>query len=193
MRFPTLVFTLVTLTACSQDPEPAPAAPTEVPAAPAPTPAQAPPPTAIEPPTEFKAQPLSPGEEKRLIKAAQSQKTDDGATVLQVLQHAEKMRPRKFKLAGFDIFYQHDGKPSSVGICYWIGSHRLDDDKYCDIGYTISADHQTLKADVGLVTPEEELELSVSKLNRGRDRFLKEVDERYENECIDYDTKKKLC
>ncbi len=103
------------------------------------------------------------------------------------------MRPREFKLAGFDILYKHDGKPSSVGICYWIGSHRLDDDKYCDIGYTISADHQTLKADVGSITPEEEQELTVSKLYRGRDRFLKEIDERYENECIDYDTKKKLC
>lgn len=193
MRFPTLVFTLAALTACSQDPEPAPVAPTEVPAAPAPTPAQAPAPATIETPTEFKAQPLSPAEEKRLIKAAQNQKTDDGATVLQVLQHAEKMRPGQFKLAGFDIFYAYDGKPASVGICYWIGSHRLDDDKYCDIGYTISADHQTLKADVGSITPEEEQELTVSKLNRGRDRFLKEVDERYENECIDYDTKKKLC
>jgi hypothetical protein len=189
MRLSILAFTLTALTACSQDPAPA----TEVPAVPAPTQVPATVPAAIETPTEFKTQPLSPAEEKRLIKAAQNLKTDDGATVLQVLQHAEKMRPRQFKLAGFDIFYTYDGKPSSVGICYWIGSHRLDDDKYCDIAYAMSADHQTLKADVGSVTPEEEQELTVSKLNRGRDRFLKEVDERYENECIDYDTKKKLC
>lgn len=140
---------------------------------------------------EFKAQPLEAAEEKRIIEAAQSQKADDGATVLQVLQYAEKLRPKEFKLAGFEMLYSNDGKPSTVGVCYWVGAKRLEGDQYCDIAYELSADRNSFKPSVGAATPEEQRELTVSKVRRGRDAFLKEVDNRYKGECVD--GKKKLC
>ena len=42
---------------------------------------------------------LPPSEEKRWLDAVKNHVTTDGATVLQVLEYTEKMRPDKFKFA----------------------------------------------------------------------------------------------
>jgi hypothetical protein len=178
---------MVLLAACSPKSEqlpPALATPVTVAAVPA----------AAEPGTSLaqKQQPFSPAEEKRIVQAAKAQVTADGATVLQVLQHAAKMRPNEFKLASVEMMYSEVGQPS-VGVCYWMGSKRLPGDQYCDIGYTISADHKTLSPEFGDAPSEVRAQMTVTAVMQGRDAFLKSVDEHYETDCIDYYTKNKTC
>ncbi|MGJ7915547.1 hypothetical protein ACI48D_08760 [Massilia sp. LXY-6] len=187
------------LTACSQKSEPSVSAPA---AAPALTATEAPKPApdqqqltaaANEASKPFKAQEMSAAEEKRVIRAVQNQQTADGASVLQVLQHAQKMRPQEFKLGEFSVLYTTDGKPSSVGVCYWIGSKRLVGDQYCDIAYDISADGQAFTPSVGSAPPAVVKEMTITKLDQGRDAFLRSVDEHYESDCTDFQTQKKIC
>jgi hypothetical protein len=141
---------------------------------------------------EFKAQPLNPDEEKKLIQAAQNQVTKDGATVLQVLRYVEKMRPKEFKIASFEVLYSWNGKPNNVGICYWIGAKRLDEDQYCDIAFSFSPDHKLFKPEVGSATEDQQQYLTVINLLKGRDVFLRNIDEFYQQTCVELD-KKKTC
>jgi hypothetical protein len=143
-------------------------------------------------PAAVKEQPLSAKDEKALIHAAENQVTPDGATVLQVIQHAEKMRPKEFKAGPFEILYTSEGKPTSVGVCYWIGSKRLEGDKYCDISFSFSPDHKSFKPEIGSVSKELQQETAVVKLLQGRDVFLKAVDDFYTEACVGPD-KKKTC
>lgn len=143
--------------------------------------------------TNFQAQALSPAEEERVLTMAKNQIMNDGATALQVLEHAAKLRKDKFKLAGFEMFYTSDGVPDQVGVCYWIGAKRLDEDKFCDIGYQLSQDRNTLSPAVGTATEPERRELTVMKLQGGRDSFLENVDETYNRECLGTTPGKKDC
>ncbi len=58
-----------------------------------------------EPPKGSKAKALSNGEEKNWLEAVKRRQTADGATIWQVLQYAEKMRSRKFKIGSADVGY----------------------------------------------------------------------------------------
>ena len=142
----------------------------------------------------FKAQQPSAADAKRLIKMAESQVTDDGSTVIEVLHYAEKMRPNIFKLSGpFDFGYNYDGTLSSVGVCYWIGAKRNKQDDYCDLAWDISSDRKSLKvpaADFSSVVPERPTVMAVMA---GRDAFLDNIDAFYQSTCINPNTGKKYC
>ncbi len=78
-----------------------------------------------EPPTSWKAHELPPAEEKRWIETVKTHKTTDGATVMEVLKHAEQMRPKRFKLAAIEVGYNGaSGEPDSVEISFFIGMKR---------------------------------------------------------------------
>lgn len=181
------------LAACSPKSEPVPptpAAPVTVAAAPVPVPVAVPVEQVVA--ATPKQQHLSSAEEKHIIQLTKDQVTSDGATVLQVLQHAEKMRPREFKVANWEVVYSGDGTPH-VAVCYFSGSKRLPGDQYCDIGYAIAADHKSLAPEYGNLPIEMRAEMPLDALGQGRDSFLKSVDEHYQTDCVDYDTKKKMC
>lgn len=141
-----------------------------------------------------KAKEPSPQESARIISLAKDRKTSDGASVMEVLRYAEKLRKGKFKIAGdFELNYDSDGNLSGINICYWIGAKRLSGDEFCDIAYDISADRKSITPSVGSLPQEQQESLTIIRVERGRDAFLKEVDQRYIGECIDPDTKKKFC
>jgi hypothetical protein len=132
---------------------------------------------------------LSPSEERQWIEAVQNHRTIDGATVLQVLQYTETMRPGKFKFGSIDVGYNGaSGDPEGVAIEYWIGMKRLEDDAFLDLGYMIERDGYSLK-----IIPPGELETTARALEGGRDSFLLLIDKRYEQDCIDVETRAKLC
>ncbi|MGZ9709249.1 hypothetical protein ACXX82_00210 [Glaciimonas sp. GNP009] len=133
---------------------------------------------------------MDPTAEKMLIDAAKNLKTKDGATVVQVIQHVEKLRPKEFKSAGFEMLYTNTGQPKSIGVCYWIGSKRLDDDQFCDISFSING--LSVTPEILNVSPEEQSELTIVQLMKGRDVFLDNIDKMYALTCVEYD-KKKSC
>ena len=142
----------------------------------------------------FKAKEPSPQEAAHLIALAKNRKTSDGATVMEVLRYAEKLRKGKFKLAGdFELNYDNNGNLSGINICYWIGAKRLSGDEFCDIAYDISDDKKFITPSVGSLPQEQQENLTVIRVEHGRDAFLEEIDKRYIGECIDQDTKKKFC
>ena len=79
--------------------------------------------------TQPKMHLLSPTEERKWVNAVKTHRTEDGATVEEVLRFAEKMRPKEFKSGQMGVGYNGgSGEPDSVGIDYWIGAKRLKDD-----------------------------------------------------------------
>ncbi|MGZ9724260.1 hypothetical protein [Rhizobium miluonense] len=135
---------------------------------------------------------LAAKEEKRWVSAVESHQTMDGATVLQVLQHAAKLRPTKFKFELNDVGYNGEsGEPVGVGISYWIGAKRLKDDYYVDLFYDIEPDGANLK----VVVPQTQFtqDTIIEALEGGRDSFLLYIDKMYTTECIAPETKAKLC
>jgi hypothetical protein len=74
-------------------------------------------------------------EERHWIDAVKNHRTMDGATVLQVLQYAEQLRPSEFKFEFNGVGYNGaTGAPDGVSISYWIGAKRLKDDYFVDLG-----------------------------------------------------------
>jgi hypothetical protein len=135
---------------------------------------------------------LPPREEERWVDAVKNHVTTDGATVLQVLQYTEKMRPDKFKFAFSGVGYNGaTGEPDGVPISYWIGAKRLKDDYYVDLGYDIERDGQNIK----VIVPKNpyDTETTVHALEGGRNSFLLYIDKTYDDICIDAETKTKLC
>ncbi len=68
-------------------------------------------------PKGWKANGLPGAEEKKWIEAVKHHETADGATVWQVLEHVQKMRPKKFKIGVAEAVYDGgSGEPDGVGI-----------------------------------------------------------------------------
>ena len=144
------------------------------------------------PDPNWRAQALSDAEEKEWIDAVKMRKTNDGATIIQVLQFAEKMRRKKFKIASFDIGYSgKDGKPDGVRIGYWIGEKRLSGDEFADLWYDIERNGAVIAA-----LPRKNkwtTDTIVDALEGGRGAFLAYIDKMYLDTCVDPDTKGKTC
>ena|ERR1700730_4329987 len=101
-----------------------------------------------EPPTSWKAHELPPAEEKRWIEMVDTHKTTDGATVMEVLKHAEEMRPKRFKRAAIEMGYNGaSGEPDADVISYFIGMKRLDGDSY-SIGYDIKLNGKEIQLSI---------------------------------------------
>jgi hypothetical protein len=142
--------------------------------------------TNAEPMAKPKA--LSAREEGEWVNAVKSHKTDDdGATVLEVLQFVQRLRPKEFKIGAIEVGYNGaTGLPDVVGVDYWIGLKRLQDDAYVNLGFDVK------KSKAGFDIKPFTWPLSLA-LQKGRDAFLAAVDEEYQGECIDPDTKKRSC
>jgi hypothetical protein len=144
-----------------------------------------------EPPTNWKAHELPPAEEKRWIETVKTHKTTDGATVMEVLKHAEQMRPKQFKLAAIEVGYNGaSGEPDAVMISYFIGMKRLDGDSY-SIGYDIKLNGKEIQLSIPKNPYTDDT--PINALEVGRDSFLLKIDEFYKETCIDPDTNAKLC
>lgn len=139
-----------------------------------------------------KAHLLSEAEEKLWIEAFKNHPTMDGATALQVLQYAEKMRPTKFKFGSIDVGYGGDtGEPASVSVDYWIGAKRLEGDAYSDIGYDVERQGSSIK--IVKPTSDELSHPTMTAFERGRTEFILYIDKMYAEECFDFKTKAKIC
>lgn len=136
-------------------------------------------------PSAVKAKPLTAVEERSLIAMAQNHITADGSTVLEVLRYAERMRKNYFKVSSSDVFYNDDGTPSEVVICYFSGpKHVKNQDEICDINFSISADHKSVSPRISTVTGLTEKEnkdltqqFTITKLMLGRSSFLASIDD----------------
>lgn len=114
--------------------------------------------------------------EAQWIDTVKHHRTQDGATVAEVLAYVQKMRPSEFKTGSFDVGYNGaDGEASGVYIGYWLGAKRLPGDSYVDLGYDMTPD--------GQVKPVSSDEVMTTALEGGRDRFLQAVDEAYTLDC----------
>lgn len=134
-----------------------------------------------------KAKTLSPQDELKWINAVERHKTDDGAAVLAVLQFVQHVRPTEIKFGNFDVAYNGaTGLPEAVVISYWLGMKRLPDDGYINLSFNVNT------SSPGLDIKPTAWPFS-SALQKGRDAFLAAVDEEYEDECIDAETKRHLC
>ena len=141
-----------------------------------------------------KAEKLSEAVQQALVAQAQGMKTDDGATVMETLRYAEQMRPNRFKLAGpFEFEYSDDGDLDEVNVCFFTGMKRLPDDTYCSLTWEVSKDHKSLVA-LPERTHENLMRYSTMyALMGGRDTFLREIDDIYDQNCVDSKTGGKLC
>ena len=130
---------------------------------------------------------LPDAEEQRWVDAVKSRKTDDGATVLEVLQFVAEMRPREFKFGNIGVGYDGEtGEPDIVGIDYWIGLKRLPDDQIVNLGYEVQRKGSSFDI--------EPIGWPVSiALDHGRDAFLDAIDEEYEALCVGPGTRRKTC
>lgn len=131
---------------------------------------------------------VADADEQRVIDQVSGLKTADGATVLEVLQRVEKLRPDEFKFSEFVVAYGED-QSEAVMACYFIGSKRLEDDAYCDIGFEQSG--ESFVPSVGTPGTAVEQELTTTQLMKGRDAFLKNIDTMYQVTCVD--SGKKYC
>ncbi|MCJ2133299.1 transcriptional regulator [Methylobacterium sp. J-026] len=144
------------------------------------------------PPPGWKPDILSDAEERRWIAAVEGRATADGATVIQVLQHAENLRPTRFKVASIAPFWTGaGGAPAGVGIGYWIGSKRLEGDAYGNLSFNVRRDGGSLV--VSVAEDDRAPRTIVTALERGRDAFVAYVDQMYQDTCIDTETREKFC
>jgi hypothetical protein len=118
---------------------------------------------------------LPPAVEAQWVKNVKNHKTQDGATVWEVMTYVQKMRPKEFKIGTFEVCYDYTGKPVTVCIGYWIGAKRLDGDSFVDLGYDMTPD--------GKVKPVPSNEQTATALEGGRDTFLQYIDEDYKDTC----------
>lgn len=131
---------------------------------------------------------LSADQEKSIVELVKSHRTSDGFTVSDVLQYAETQLPEKFKVAKYDIFYTQAGNPSLVGICYWLGDRRLEDELVCDLDYTMSSDYRTVAPDTSDTAKE-----ATKALQNGKATFVAFMQKAYNEQCVDPATGKKGC
>jgi hypothetical protein len=137
--------------------------------------------------TLAKPKALPAQEERKWVNAVKTHKTDDGASVLEVLQFVQHMRPREFKFGAIEVGYNGaTGLPDVVGVDYWLGSKRLPGDAYVNLGFDVRKTESSF--DIKPVGWPFSL-----ALQKGRDAFLAAVDEEYEGECIDPETKRHTC
>jgi hypothetical protein len=130
---------------------------------------------------------LPAAEEQRWVETVKSHKTDDGATVLEVLQFVAQMRPREFKFGEIEVGYNGaTGEPDAVVIGYWIGLKRLPDDQIVNLGYDV---HRRAS---GFDIKPIGWPISIA-LEHGRDAFLDAVGEEYEFLCVEPDARRKTC
>jgi hypothetical protein len=134
---------------------------------------------------------LPPNEEKAWVDAFKNFKTLDGATVIQVLEHVQKLRPKEFK-----YFFDPDGsigyggpemEAAIVGASYYIGMKRLSGDQY-----GVGADGE-MKQGKLVLTFRQVPHSAPEALSRGRDAFLQFIDGEYRDICIDAVSKRKVC
>ncbi|WP_143066198.1 hypothetical protein [Burkholderia cepacia] len=138
-----------------------------------------------------KAKELTPDIAAAWAHNVNSHKTADGSTVMQVLAYVQAKRPAKFKyralVGGDDIGYDGvTGEPRAVSITYWIGSRRGEDENYVDIGYDMTPQGQ-------LISPSEKGTPATLALEGGKQSFLKWLDQAYEEDCRDVETRKFTC
>lgn len=144
-----------------------------------------------DPPVDWKAHGLPPAEEQRWIEAVKNHRTRDGTTVMEVLRHAEQMRPQRFKLAAIEVGYNGaSSEPDAVMISYFIGMKRLDGDSY-SIVYAITRSGKEIQLNVPKYSATGDSDLDA--LEGGRDSFLLKMDAFYKETCIDPDTYAELC
>ncbi len=149
------------------------------------------PPAAAAPPANWMPQTLSDSEEKKWIDAVKLRKTSDGVSIIQVLQFAEKMRPKIFKIETFEIGYGSDGKPDGVRIGYWIGDKRQPGDEFADLWYDVEQNGSNVTA-----VPRKNkwtTDTIINALEGGGNSFLLYIDKMYQGTCVDPDTKERIC
>lgn len=127
---------------------------------------------------------LSQDESRAWISAVSSHRTDDGATVQQVLDYTQKLRPSEFKFGKYEIIYdQVTGNPQYVAVEWWIGLMRLPDDLAVNAFYRVKKVSGHLKAfpagNMGDIA-----------LERGRYQFLGWIDDIYDAICVRYTVRK---
>lgn len=139
----------------------------------------------------WKAEKMTPGEERAWISALKSHRTRDGSTVLEALRFAEQMRPKAFKVRTFDVGYNGaTGAADSVGVGYFIGLKRTPGDQFSAFFLARRTDGKlslsVAKNDSGIQTAAEAIE-------SGRDGLLRFIDEEYELNCLDAQSRRPLC
>ena len=129
---------------------------------------------------------LPPSKEAAWIAAVKGLKTSDGSTVLQTLQSAEKLRPTKFKVGSFNGAYQGGtGNPIGVGIDYWIGLRRKNDDAFT-VFFNVKEENGKPIVSYKDGSP-------AKTVMSGQEGLLTYIDDEYRNNCIDIDNGAKLC
>ncbi len=130
---------------------------------------------------------MSASDEKKWTEAVQNHRTEDGATVYQVLQFVAKLRPREFKFGNIGVGYNGaTGAADSVGIDYWLGTKRLPNDALINLAYNVR------ETESGFAVTPFGWPFSQA-MEKGSDAFLAAVDDEYEGQCIDQETHRKLC
>lgn len=132
--------------------------------------------------------PLRGHEAQKWIAAAKSQKIGDGATILQALRNAERLRPSKFRFGKFAVGYNgEDGKPDAVMVETWIGARRLPDDANT-IMIPVKQTGDKLQVKIPRASG-----LFLDGLRKGQDALLTAIDEQYQDVCVENKTHAKLC
>ena len=135
---------------------------------------------------------LTKQEEGLWIEAVNNHVTTDGATVLQVLKYTTKIHPQIFKFAPGGVGYDGEtGEPDGVGIGYWIGAKRMEQDTYIDLFYSVSR----ISGKLVVTAPKNEYttNTAINALEGGRNSFSLYINRMYKEECIDAQTQSKLC
>ena len=114
--------------------------------------------------------------EQHLINTIKVHKTADGRSVAEVLATVEKQSRRRFKVSGYDVFYDQKGNPVEVSVLYWIGSKRAPDLVFVDLAYPVGRDGV-----IGKFNPDEHPILAA--LEKGVESFAAEVDHQYQADC----------
>ncbi len=110
---------------------------------------------------------------------------------MEVLRHAEQMRPKQFKLAAIEVGYNGAScLPTGVLISYFIGMCRPEGDTY-SIAYDVKLNGKEIELNVPQNPFTDDTEMNA--LEGGRDSFLLKIDNIYKNNCTDPDTNAKLC
>lgn len=135
------------------------------------------------------ARELAPAEAKRWTAAVKAHRTKDGSSIIEALRFAERMRPSEFKVGNFEVVYKGP-EPDGVTIDYFIGLKRADVDVWTAF-FEVKRDGRDL-----LVSPVQNdtgFALASDAIEAGRDALIRFVDEEYEQRCVEYGSRKKLC
>lgn len=131
---------------------------------------------------------LPPAEAQRWIEAAKAEKTEDGATVLEVLEYAQRELPATFKFGKFEIGYgRTDGEPDAVTVETWIGSKLAPADA-TNIMIPVRRSGSALTVRIPKVAGP-----FLGGLRKGRKALIGAINQEYQDLCIDQATRAKLC